>query len=681
MSRPSSTPPGATASRTVAVGAALYAIGAGTLTLLGWALPLPRLTDWASTGINMKANPSLAAVVAGAALLVLALAPRHTGLVRVLAVPVALLGGLTLAEHLFRVDLGIAHRLFSEPPGAAATMAPGRMGPPASTTFLFLGVGLLLAVGSVRARRAATLLGTVVLALAALSLVGYLYGVGAFYGVARVTGISFQMATVSAALAVGLMAAIPDHGLTGVLLRDDPGGAMVRRLLFPMVAASLLLGWLRLFGERSGLYEMAFGTAARTLLEILLFLALLWWTANALSRQARVLRESEERERGARLEAEAANRLKDQFLATISHELRAPLNAILGWIHLIKKDTATPEMVTSGLEVIERNARVQSKLIADLLDVSRIVSGKLRLEMQPVDLRAGMESALEAVAPGAAAKGIHLVQEIAPGPYPVQGDPARLQQVVGNLLSNAVKFTPPGGTVAVTLRRSGSDAEVHVQDTGKGIRPEFLPHVFDRFRQEDATTSRSHGGLGLGLSIVKQLVDLPGGTVEVWSAGDGAGATFTVRLPLIAEGAAEAPALEGRQVLVVDDEPDAREVLAGMLRECGADVTAVGSAHAALESIRSHAPDLVFSDLAMPDGDGYDLLEEVRRQGYTMPAIAVSAFARPPERERARRAGYQRHVAKPVEPRELFAAVRSLMEGERRPARHGAEDPGPVRGR
>ena len=651
----------------MAVAAALYAIGAGTLTLLGWALRIPRLTDWTNAGINMKANPSLGAVVAGAALLVLALAPRQTALVRALAVPVALLGGLTLVQHLFRVDLGIDGRLFQEPPGAAATMAPGRMGPPASLAFLFLGLGLFLACGTPRARRTATGLAMVVLALAALSLVGYLFGVRELYGLASITGISFQMGTVSAVLAIGLMAAIPGHGIAGVLNRDDPGGAMVRRLLFPMIAISLVVGWTRLQGERLGFYGTAFGTAARTLLEMGLFLALLWWTANVLSRQARVLRESEERERTARREAETANRLKDQFLATISHELRAPLNAILGWIHLLKKETATREMVSSGLEVIERNARVQSKLIADLLDVSRIVSGKLRLELQPMDLRVVVVTALEGIAPAAAAKGVHLAQILEPGPCMVEGDPARLQQVVANLLSNAVKFTPADGTVAVALQRTGEEAEVRVQDTGKGIRPEFLAHVFDRFRQEDAGASRAHGGLGLGLSIVKQLVDLHHGKVEAWSAGDGAGATFTLRLPLAMEAPAVAPALGGREVLVVDDEPDAREVLARLLRECGARVTAVASTGEGLQAMRVHAPDLVVSDLAMPDGDGYAFLEEVRRLGFLMPAIAVTAFARPEDRARAHRAGYQRHVAKPIEPRDLFDAVRSLMEVERRP--------------
>jgi signal transduction histidine kinase len=663
----------------VCAAATLYAITAGTITFLGWVLHRPGLTDWTGSGINMKANPALGAIVAGAALLLLALAPRQRVLVRILAVPVALLGGLTLVEHLFRVDLGIDTLLFDEAPGAAATMAPGRMGPPASTAYLLLGLALFLAVGSARARRTATTLANVVLALAALSLVGYLYGVGELYGLARLTGISFQMATVSTALTVGLMAAIPDHGLGEVLRRDDAGGAMVRRLLFPMVVASLLLGWIRLQGERFGLYESAFGTATRTLLEMILFVALLWWTANVLSRQSRVLRESEERERTARLEAETANRLKDQFLATISHELRAPLNAILGWIHLLRKESATREMVASGLEVIDRNARVQSKLVADLLDVSRIVSGKLRLEMQTVDLRHVVDAAMEGIAPAAEARGVHLAEAHATGPCPVQGDPGRLQQIVGNLLSNAVKFTPAGGTVAVSLDRTGPGVEIRVQDTGKGIRPEFLPHVFDRFRQEDASASRAHGGLGLGLSIVKQLVDLHGGAVEVWSAGDGAGATFTVRLPLAEVAAVEAPTLKGREILVVDDQLDAREVLSGLLRECGARVTAVASAEAGLEAIGVHAPDLLVSDLAMPEGDGYAFLEEVRRRGYTMPAIAVTAFARQEDRDRARRAGYQRHVAKPIEPHDLFDAVRSLVQHEG--SRHGAEDPGPVRGR
>jgi signal transduction histidine kinase/ActR/RegA family two-component response regulator len=675
------------ATRRTAAAAAVYAIAAGAVTLAGWLYGVHRLTDWLDGGISMKANPALGAIILGTALLVASLAPTWRPVVWLLSAPAAILGALTLAEHVFGVDFGIDTLIFDEPPGLAATTAPGRMGPPAAAAFLLLGTALIL-VPSTRARRLAARLALATLSVAALSLVGYLYGVSAFYGIARTTGISMQMATVIAALAVGVMAVVPEHGMVAVLRREDPGGAMFRRLLFPLLGASILLGWLRLVGEDVGLFDTAFGTAARTLVEMVLLAALLWSTANVLTRQARAIRESEARERTARLDAEAANRLKDQFLATISHELRAPLNAILGWLHLLKKDTANPEMVTAGLEVIERNARVQSKLIADLLDVSRIVSGKLRLEMQRVDLPAVVGAAADAIAPMAVAKQILIERATDVGALSVQGDPARLQQIVGNLLSNAVKFTPSGGRVEVALDRGVSRVEIRIRDTGQGIRPEFLPHVFDRFRQEDATASRAHGGLGLGLSIVKQLVDLHGGTVDVTSPGEGKGATFTVRLPLApgddvppAPERVALPSLEGLHVLVVDDEQDGRHVLARLLEECGARVTAVASARAALEAIRSEAPDLLLSDLAMPEGDGYGLLEEVRLRGYDLPAIAVTAFARPEDRERAAGVGYQAHVAKPIEPAQLFEAVSSLVEGLRgKHGERGTQDPSHVRG-
>jgi len=389
-------------------------------------------------------------------------------------------------------------------------------------------------------------------------------------------------------------------------------------------------------------------------------------------------------ERAARGEAERANRLKDEFVATLSHELRAPLHAILGWTQILQRKKDDPKAVDQGLQVIERNARVQSQMISDLLDMSRIISGKMRLEVQAVDLAAVVESATEAVRLAAETKGIGIAQTIDREDGIITGDPDRLRQVVWNLLSNAIKFTPAGGTVRVELARAAGHVEIRVSDTGQGFDPAFAPYLFDRFRQADASITRRSGGLGLGLAIVKQFVELHGGTVTAASPGEGKGATFTILLPHTApEQTGESPGrrpagsaaaveeacvtLHGVRVLVVDDQDDARELLERVFTECGALVETVASAAAALEAIRRRRPDVLVSDLGMPGEDGYELVRRLRSlpldQGGATPAAAVSALARPEDRRRALEAGYQVHVAKPVEASELLAAVARLVAG------------------
>ncbi|MFT3767939.1 MAG: ATP-binding protein [Minicystis sp.] len=380
-----------------------------------------------------------------------------------------------------------------------------------------------------------------------------------------------------------------------------------------------------------------------------------------------------ESERAARADAERANRMKDEFLAVISHELRTPLSAILGWTTLLRRPGRTADQIEKGLAVLERNTRLQVQLISDLLDVSRIVTGKFNLEMQPVTPSTVVEAAVEVLRAAAAAKGVELSTAIAPSEGTVRGDPARLQQIVTNLIANAIKFTPPGGRVSVSLAEREDRAEITVADTGQGISAEFLPHVFDRFRQADASTTRRHGGLGLGLAIVKHLVESHGGAVRAESAGAGLGATFTVTLPC-AEGRVSATAappipsepasLRGVRVLVLDDERDTRELVQRLLEEHEAEVDAAASAEQALALLKSHAPDVIVSDIGMPGMDGYALMREVRREGAEkaseVPAVALTAFARAEDRQRALSAGYQAHLAKPIEPAELVATVASL---------------------
>jgi signal transduction histidine kinase/CheY-like chemotaxis protein len=401
-------------------------------------------------------------------------------------------------------------------------------------------------------------------------------------------------------------------------------------------------------------------------------------------KQSEVLREQILiREQAARAEAEAANRVKDEFLSTLSHELRTPLTSIIGWTSLMRAGQVRGEVQAQALETIERNARIQSRLIDDLLDLSRIISGKLLLETREVELASIVSNSIEVVRPAANAKGILLTYECEPGAKTISGDSARLQQVAWNLLSNAVKFTPQGGEVSVRLARDGARVRLTVSDTGKGIAPEFLPHVFDRFRQADSATTRAYGGLGLGLAIVRHLAELHGGVPQAESAGEGRGSTFSVTFPLAQataacackgdEPAAEAfgqrvgrtEGLAGVRVLVVDDEQDTRKLISTVIAQSGAEVTACATAGEALEKLKTWRPHILMSDIGMPGEDGYAFIRRVRalpaERGGRTPAAALTAYARDEDRARAIAAGYQLHIAKPFSPDDLIAAVSDLQ--------------------
>jgi PAS domain S-box-containing protein len=392
-------------------------------------------------------------------------------------------------------------------------------------------------------------------------------------------------------------------------------------------------------------------------------------------------------ERTARGEAERSSRMKDEFLATLGHELRTPLNAILGWSQVLRRVDDINAELGDGLKVIERNARAQAQIIEDLLDMSSIISGKVRLDMRKVDLAPIIDASVNAVRPAAETKGIELKVALDPSSCAVRGDPNRLQQVFWNLLTNAVKFTPKAGRVSVTLARVKSHLAVTVADSGEGIDPAFLPYIFERFRQADASASRRHGGLGLGLSIVKQLVELHGGSINASSKGNGAGSTFTVELPVLAldtdaawryglrhppvrslsepiDAYAPPANLDGVRVLVVDDEPDARALIERLLQECEATVSTAGSASEALEHVARDTPDVLLSDIGMPKEDGYSLIRRIRNlagDASRIPAIALTAYARAEDRAKALQAGYQLHLSKPVEPVKLIAMVASLV--------------------
>jgi signal transduction histidine kinase/ActR/RegA family two-component response regulator len=391
-----------------------------------------------------------------------------------------------------------------------------------------------------------------------------------------------------------------------------------------------------------------------------------------------------DRERRAREDAERATRLKDDFLATLSHELRTPLSAILGWSQLLRARPPSQNDLARGLEAVERNARTQLQLVEDLLDMSRIAAGKLRLELRLVDPAVVVEHAVESVALAAETKQIRIEKHFDADAGTVSGDPERLQQIVWNLLSNAVKFTPNGGHVHVSVRRAGEHAEIAVADSGIGIEPGYLGQVFERFRQVDGSAARRYGGLGLGLAIVRQLVDLHGGSVHVASGGANRGATFTVRLPVAAvhgeeeHGAraepdvAETPAvagadLRGARVLLVDDDPDGRELCGIVLEKHGAEVHTAAGAQQALAALEANAFHVLVSDIGMPGIDGYELLRRVRAMkgpAARVPAIALTAFAGPEDRARALRAGFRQHLTKPVAAEELARAVAKIVSAK-----------------
>jgi CheY-like chemotaxis protein len=373
-----------------------------------------------------------------------------------------------------------------------------------------------------------------------------------------------------------------------------------------------------------------------------------------------------------------ANRLKDEFLATLSHELRTPLNAILGYARMLRSGMLATDRQPRAVETIERNAESLTQIVEDVLDVSRIIAGKMRLNLQPVDMADVVGRAVEGIQPSAELKGITIHTSFAPNLEPVSGDPERIQQIAWNLLSNAVKFTNGGGEIVVTVGRSGASVSLQVRDTGVGIPPEFLPHLFERFRQADAGTTRVHGGLGLGLAIVRQLVELHGGTITGASDGLGTGATFTVTLPLmfarpdrqppVGPIAATAPRaladLTAVRVLAVDDDADALTMVRDILEAAGATVTTASDAGSAYAELMAGSPDVLIADLGMPIVDGFQLIDRVRKSDdvgtRTVPAVALTAYARSEDRLRAISAGFQMHLAKPIDPVKLVDAVRAL---------------------
>jgi signal transduction histidine kinase/DNA-binding NarL/FixJ family response regulator len=673
----------AAVSRAAGLAASLVALGA----LASWAGgPV-----WLRSGgrlIETQPNSAAGLLLAGLAIVI---GPASAGRARraisvLLAGAAVAIGALTLFQQVTGVDLGIDLLLFARGATWNGLTSPGRMGPPAALSLLLAGLAILAMHVDLRGGHLAgqiLALGTAPLPM--LALVGYAYDVTLLQGIA----IALPTAVALLLLDLAIVLARPDHGFVGSLASDGSGSAIARRMLVYAIALPFVLGWLALAasaGGRDAAFTVSIMVAALTLILVVLVLRDAGVVVRleaakeraqqeeAISREAlaRALR----REQEARAQAEAASRAKDEFLNALSHELRTPLNAILGWSRLLRDDGADSDRLARGLAVVDRNGRALAQVVSDLLDMSRIARGVIHMERLDADLVAAVESAADAVRAAATAKGIVLARSLGEGVPQVFGDPARLQQIAWNLIANAVKFTPPGGRVEVVLGVEDGRPVLTVQDTGAGISPEFLPHVFERFRQADGSSTRRHAGLGLGLALTRELVILHGGTIEVASAGVGRGATFRVTFPPAAAtvpDAAPVPRRErlgGARILVVDDEADSRDLLLQLLASWGARPAGAGSAREALALAARERPDLLVSDIAMPGEDGCSLVQELRRSERSLgqlpiPAVALTAFARPEDRRRVLAAGFDAHVAKPVEPDDLLDTLKRLLE--RRP--------------
>lgn len=466
------------------------------------------------------------------------------------------------------------------------------------------------------------------------------------------------------------------RGRPSVIVGPDNGLRPQLSVAIPMAVMGRIIGTIEVQSYQKSAFREEHATAMRMAANL---------TAVAIQ-NVRLL----ERESTARTEAEESNRLKDEFLATVSHELRTPLTAILGWSRMLEAGSINDPMAARAIETIRRNATAQSQIIDDILDVSRIITGKLYLDLHPIDLTPVIEAAVNVVRPTAEAKGIRIETEFESQPTVITGDANRLQQIVWNLLSNAIKFTPSGGSVCLSVHEIGTQVEVRVADTGQGISRDFLPFVFDRFRQADSTSTRQHGGLGLGLAIARHLVEIHGGTIMAESPGEGKGATLSVRLPSV--GSASSPSksasageatrdsfefnsrLEGIHVLLVEDDLDTLDLLSAALKHQRATVTAVSSAAEALASIRTSTPDIVVSDIAMPGEDGYQLIEKIQAMGFDddrhIPVVVITAYAKEEDRQKALSSGFQSYLAKPIELSELVSAVadgvrKNVMQQER----------------
>jgi signal transduction histidine kinase/CheY-like chemotaxis protein len=648
---------------------AVYALAGGLLSFVAYAADVPRLADWFNAGISIQPNAALAVILA--ALAVLLLRAGIWSPARMLGVLVAMIGGTVLFQYASAIDLGIdGLLLFGRSWGNARVIVPGRMGPPGAISWTMIGLAIVLA--SIRSqkwpRAVAPVFALVATSIALLSLIGYLYGASALYTLPSLTVIALQTSTFIIATSLGVVLSIPEHAPLRLLEDDTAAGALTRRVVPAMIVVPILLGMFRLWGEQVGFYDLAFGTAIRTLAEIVLLSGLLWWAANTISRQAHARRLAEDQLVESLRDAD---RRKNKFLATLAHELRNPLAPVRNAVALLKSRTHRDPLIDRVSEVIERQIALMARLMDDLLDIGRITNDRLELRRERVDLVSIVRDAVEMCQPLIQRNG-HEVSVMAPQPsIVVEADPARLGQVFGNLVNNACRYMAPKGQIWVTIERAGARAVVTVTDTGMGIPPEQLSSIFEMFSQVDRA-NRIHGGLGIGLHLVKRLIEMHGGQVSAHSDGPGLGSRFTVRLPAlpesvtIAEPPKPAPAAAresrvARRVLVVDDNTDNAELLKILLEDEGHETFMAHDGVEGLAAAERLRPDVVLMDLGLPRIDGFDACRRIREQpwGKQMLMIAITGWGQDVDRRRSHEAGFDHHLVKPVDARDIHA----LMSG------------------
>jgi signal transduction histidine kinase/CheY-like chemotaxis protein len=674
---PSASEPVSGAARTLSAILASYAFLAALGSFIGWVADVRFLTDWDQDGISIQPNACLAALAAAAGLILLVAGRKRLGAAA--GILAALIGGSALFESLFGVDLKIDTLfLFDRPWGQVATLTPGRMGPPGALSWTILGTGLLLAATTGRrARQTAALLGLISLYVAALSLIGYLFGVNMLYSLPKLTAIALQTSTMIFAVALGLILTLSDRQPVREMLAGSAAGMLARRSLPFVVLLPIVLGWLRLRGQEAGLFDTAMGTALLVLALILLLSVVMWWGVSTVAARERELAAVNEARLRAAQALREADKRKDEFLATLSHELRNPLAAMRNCMEIIKRSDATGSTLGNARATMERQMAQMVRLIDDLLDISRITRDKLELRKQHIALTPLIRQAVEACRPVADSAGIQLIESLPDVPLPLLADGARLIQVFSNLLDNACKYTPRGGSVRISAEPIGSEVIVSVRDTGAGIPPAMLGEVFTMFTQVHESLEQRHGGLGLGLTLVKRLVEMHGGTVAARSEGRGRGSEFVVRLPLAAEAqagalpepVAAASARAPQKILVVDDNRDAAASLGVLLQLSGNEIQLAHDGVEAVEKAGTYRPDVILLDIGMPKMNGYEACRAIRANswGRDIAIVAMTGWGQEADRRKSQDAGFDRHLVKPVN-HDVLMTVLSSFAGDSRQA-------------
>lgn len=631
-------------------------LGASLMSFSGWVFDIPRLTSWVLDEISIQPNTAVLIALASAAIILL---PYQQGrLALVLGAIVALGGGLNLLQYMMGVDFGFNHQLlFGREWGQGATMAPGRFGPPASICFVLLGLSLLLLVRDEDHRRRVPGLAIVVVLLMVFSLLGYIFGARNFYAIPWLSAISLPSAIMLMALALGIILSVPEQHPVLLLSERSSAGAMARTVLPILVVMIPLLIWLRIKGHELGFFDIGTSRALGAAVLMLAVVSLMWIALMALRRREQIERE--------------ANQRKDEFLATLAHELRNPLAPISNAAAILKVAGSNPEVLVRATEMIERQTAHLVRLVDDLLDLSRISRGKMELRRRHVELTAIIHQALETCAPMAEAAGQKIIVDLPSQPIYLDADSARLVQVVTNLLSNACKFTSQPGQVMLIIEQQGDYAVIRVKDQGIGIPANLLSYIFEMFSQVDQSLERSQGGLGIGLTLAKQLVELHSGTIEAHSAGVGKGSEFVIRLPMSID---QTPPLDmplplpesvtPSRILIVDDNLDSAKSLSEVLQLAGNEIVVANDGEEAVQAAENWRPDAILLDLGMPKLNGFDACRRIRAQSWAKNTliIALTGWGQADDRRKSAEAGFDVHMVKPINVAELLHLLAKMPQ-------------------